>query len=380
MNILFLCREKDLSFGKASLARAFQRRGITVTCAGDDRHSNDDIERILADSPERPKLILQPELDPPLLPWGLHNVDIPTACINYDPYAYTHRRVRWAMLFDYVYLYHPGCDPPFRQAGHSNPVNIFHAVDAEFFTNTAKDRPLDIGWVGRSAGSVYVKRRRVLAKLSTMFRMNKWDHLHSYEELAKVFCASKLVVNVARDDYPLDASLHFAEAMAAGALFITLLPSEMPQLGFQEGIHYVGVRLEAEIPEIVRYYLDHDDERNRIAQAGGEKVLREHTYDNRAAFYVEQLEQDAGRLFAPARQWTEGRVRAHYIDYYAANRLFDCAYTQWGHLARSDLQYALEGGVLIGRAWLAGLRGKIASMKQRNSNRILPDGFRETER
>lgn len=380
MNILFLCPARDLRFGQGSLARAFQRRGISVTCTRDDRYSNENIERILADSTSRPDLIIHPETNAPLLPWGLHEVDIPTACMHYDPYAYTHRRVRWAMLFDYVYIYHPECEEPFRQEGHPNPVTIFHAVDAEFFASPAKDRTLDIGWVGRSAGFVYVKRRRVLERLATMFRMNKWDRLHSYEELAKVFCSSKIVVNVARDDYPVDASLHFAEAMAAGALFITLLPSEMPQLGFKEGTHYVGANSEAEIPDIVRYYLDHDHERNQIAQAGREKVLREHTYDNRAAFYLENLKQGAGRLFAPARTWSKGRVRAHYLDYYAANGLLDCAYTQWGRLAVSDPPHAFEGGMLIGRAWLAGVRNKIASMRHAHSAKILPDGFRETER
>jgi spore maturation protein CgeB len=360
MNILFLCHKKNLGFGQASLARAFQRRGITVTCARDDCPLNEDIERILADSQHRPDLIIEPELDA-LLPWGLDKVDIPTACFHADPYAYLHLRVRWAMLFDYVFLFHPGFEEAFRQVGHSNPVTVPHAVDPEFFTSAAKDRPLDIGWVGRSDGPRYQTRRRVLERLATMFRMNEWKRFHSQEELGQVFCASKLVVNVGRDDYPIDASLHFAEAMAADALFITLLPSEMTQLGFQEGIHYVGVQSEAEIPEVVRYYLDHEDERDRIAEAGREKVLREHTYDNRASFYLTQLEQRAGRLFAPARQWTEGRVRTQYIDYYAANRVFDCAYAQWRHLATSDLPHALAGGMLIGRAWLAELRRKAVS-------------------
>jgi spore maturation protein CgeB len=359
MNILFLCHKNDLKFGQASLLRAFQRRGITVSCAADDCHSNDDIERILARLPERPRLILHPELDPPFLSWGLHKVNIPTACIHYDPYAYTHRRVRWAMLFDYVFLYHAGCEEPFRQAGHPNPITIAHAVDAEFFTNVGEARPLDIGWVGRCAGPMYETRRRVLETLATMFRMNDWKQFVSYEELGRILCASKLVVNVARDDFPLDASLHFAEAMAANALFITLVPSEMTQLGFQEGVHYIGVQSEAEIPEVVRYYLAHDDERNRIAEAGREKVLREHTYDNRAEFYLKQLERGAGRFFAPARQWSEGRVRTHYIDYFAGNRIFDCAYAQWRHLATSDLPHALEGGILIGRAGLSELRQKL---------------------
>jgi hypothetical protein len=46
----------------------------------------------------------------------------------------------------------------------------------------------------------------------------------------------------------------------------------------------------------------------------------------------------------------------------------------------SDPPHAFEGAMLIGRAWLAEVRNKIAAMRQARSNRILPDGFRETER
>jgi hypothetical protein len=379
MNVLFLCRRKNFGFGQESLARALERRGVSVVCAEDDCPWDQDLDRILARLPCKPALIIQAELDP-LLPWGLDKVDVPTACIFSDPYAYLHRRLKWAMLFDTVLLRHPGFEDAFRQAGHNNPVTMPHAVDAEYFRYETKERPLDIGWVGRSAGHVYRTRRRVLEGLAAKFRVNEWDRLHSYEELARVFCASKLIVNIGRDDYPTDASLHFAEAAAAGALFVTLLPSEMTQLGFEEGVHYVGVRSEADINDVVRYYLDHDADRIRIAEAGREKVLREHTYDNRASFLLERIEASAGRFHAPARGWPEWRTRTNYIDYYAANRVFACAHTQWRQLAASSPSHALKGGLVVGRGWLAEMRRRVGSIKETQTNKLEPDGFRVNER
>jgi hypothetical protein len=142
----------------------------------------------------------------------------------------------------------------------------------------------------------------------------------------------------------------------------------------------VGLQSEADIHDAVRYYLDHDVERTRIAEAGREKVLREHTYDNRASFLLERIERSAGRFYAPARQWPEWRTRTDYIDYYAANRVFDCAYTQWRQLATSSPSHVLESGLVVGRGWLAELRRRVGSIKETQANKLRPDGFRDNER
>jgi hypothetical protein len=186
--------------------------------------------------------------------------------------------------------------------------------------------------------------------------MNDFARFHSPDELAEVYCRSKIIVNVARDDYPQDANMRAFEAMASGALLITRLPGELTSIGFQEGVHFVGYNRLGEIVGLTRRYLGDERTRTRIAQAAREKVLREHTYDKGVQKLLRTMEGDAGRLFAPARQWTKGRVRTHYIDYYVANRAFDCAHAQWRHLATSDLSRALESGALIGRAWIGKLR------------------------
>lgn len=378
MTILFLCRERDLQREPLGYVRAFRKLGIQVDFAPEGCRLDEDIERLLGSRQDRPSLIIQPESDLPLLPQGLEKVDIPTGCFYFDPYAYLHRRIRWAMLFDYVFLFHPGFEDAFRRAGHTNPVTIPHAVDAAFFKNARKERPLDIGWVGRSGGPPYETRRRVLEGLAASFRMNEWRRHHSYEELAEVYCASKIVVNIGRDDYPIDVSLRFAEAMAAGALFITLLPSEIGQLGFQEGVHFVGVRSEAEIMERVRYYLDHPEDRRQIAEAGREKVLRGHTYDRRAEQLLSILDRNQVRLFSPARQWPDGRTRLHYLDYYAAHGVLDCAYRQFREIARSDLSRVPAATQLIGRAWAAKARRVLSSAKARSDSRSIRERIRDS--
>jgi hypothetical protein len=375
MNILYLCRESDsLDHKEPGLfARAFRRCGVHIVCPADKFPVNGSIQDLLDQCQQTPNMIVWVESTRALLPEGLEKVNIPTISFQSDTYAYTHRRIRWSMLFDYAVVFHPDFEAQFRHAGHPRVITWSHAADPELFSGQQEQRTFEIGWVGRTDGNLYNDRRFVLQRLSRHFRMNDFNRFYSPEELAQVYCQSKIVVNVARDDYPQDANMRVFEAMASGALLITRLPSELTAIGFQEGVHFVGYDRMDEIAGLARQYLSDDRKRTRIAQTARQKVLLEHTYDNRVQTLLRLVEGDAGRLFAPARQWTEGRVRTHYIDYYVASHAFDCAHAQWRNLATRDPKRAFEGAMLIGRAWLADLRRRVIAMKQRPSDKKAPD-------
>ena len=349
MTILFLCAEGELVKERAGYARAFRRRGITVACVPPGEILNIKLDHLLAYCPERPSLILH--VESPLMPRGLTNVPIPTALMQSDPYAYTHRRLRWAMLFDHVFLQHGGFEDRFRAAGHPAPMTLLHAVDPEYFAGAEEERTFQISSVGRVDGANYHTRREVLGALAEEFRMNEWSREHTYEELADVYRKTRIVVNVGRDDYPTDVSLRFAEAMAAGALFITQLPSELEDLGFVEGVHYVGFRDRTEISALVRHYLTDEPSRWRVAQAGRQKVIREHTYDCRVEMLLVRLMQTEGEFFAPARQWRESPVRLVYLDYFAGNGALDCASDELRAIVRLSLRDATRGAAILARAW-----------------------------
>jgi hypothetical protein len=320
--ILFLCRTQDLNRERHGYARALRRRNVSVICVPDDFPADGDLEVLLERCPDEPSLIIQQETVFPILPRGLTETGIPTACFQIDVYAYTRHRIRWSMLFDYAILFHPGFDEQFRQAGHPKPLTLPHAVDAETFEKAERERDLEVGWVGRVDGPIYKTRRRVLRLLSQHFRMNEWRRPYTYEEMAKVYQRSKIVVNVGRDDYLQGANLRVFEAMAAGALLITPLPSELTLIGFEPDVHFIGYKDEKELLDMVKYYLRNEKERQQIAEAGREKVLKEHTYDARVETLLRVLEQDGGWLFAPARQWSRDRVQLLYADWFSAHGRF----------------------------------------------------------
>jgi hypothetical protein len=285
------------------------------------------------------------------MPLGLTKVNIPTACFQVDTYAYTRSRISWSMLFDLVFVFHPGYDTEFRTAGHPGAHFIPHAIEPALFHGEESGRVFEIGWVGQTRGPLYRTRERLLPVLSRSFRMNDWARRHEPEEMARIYRQSKIVLNIARDDFPQDANMRTFEVMAAGALLLTSLPTELAQIGFEDGVHFVGYRKEAEIAPLVRKYLAEESQRRRIAEVARDKVLREHSYDRRVETILELVKQDGRKFLAPARSWSEERVHLAYLDYFASHGVLDCAYDELRTIARLNLGDATRGAGMLARAW-----------------------------
>lgn len=362
MIILVLSPQEELVRESNAYARAFRRKGFCVIGIDIGFPFNGDLSQLLQLCPEPPSLILHPESPTPYLPWGLSQVGIPTASFQIDVYAYTRRRIVWSMLFDHVFVFHPGYDLKFREAGHPGAHFLPHAVDAKLFAGEELERTFEVGWVGQVHGPIYRRRETTLRMLSESFRMNDFARRYSLEEMAVVYSQSKVVVNIGRDDFPQDANLRTFEAMGAGALLITSLPSELTPIGFEEGVHFVGYHEVQEIKPLVRKYLADDSARQRIAEAARAKVLREHTYDQRVDSLLEQVGACNKKLWAPARTWSEERVRLACLDYFAGNGAIECAAQELRRIARLKLKEAALGGSLLARACARMVRNHLAAL------------------
>ena len=198
--------------------------------------------------------------------------------------------------------------------------------------------------------------------LLAYFKLNDWQRYYAFEEMADVYLASKIVVNVLRDDYPEDANMRAFEAMAAGCLLISRMPTELTAAGFQEGVHFVPYRDESEIPDLVAKYLTDDGARQRIADAGREKVFGEHTYDCRAEQLLQIIERSNGKFFAPARQWPQDRVRLLHLDYYTANGNLGYAGNELMHISSRNLWATARGGAIMARGIASRARYRLASL------------------
>jgi len=354
MTILCLCKEENHRKLLPAYARALRARGVRFFCVDWSPRFDSPLETLLQRCPEKPTCILQVESDFPLLPEELVRTEIPTVCLDVDTYAYTKCRMRWSSLFDHVGVFHPGYEGLFRRSGHPGAFLLPHAVCREFFDQPELSREFEVGWVGLTSGPFYRKRREWMRKLANAFRMNDWRRTYSLEEVAGVYRRSRVVVNIGRDDYPQDANMRVFEVLASGALLLTSLPSELSELGFQDGVHFVGYRQDSEIKPFVRRFLKDEPARARIAQAARKKVLQEHTYDCRADQLLRRLQQYGHRKLAPARAWPETRVHLTYLDFFSAQGVLDCAGAQFRHVAGHGFRQTVEGLALLGKAWMRG--------------------------
>ena len=358
MTILCLCREEHHWKLIPGYAEAFRRRGIDFVCVEDSVPFDAPIEEVVGRSGVTPSAIFHFESGHPLFPIGLEQCEIPTVCFHPDTYAFTERRIRWSSAFDHVAVFHPGYVERFARAGHPGAFLLPHAVRREFFDGPEPERSFEIGWVGQTSGPFYQTRAEWLAKLGKEFRTNDWSRKYTLQEVAETYRRSKIVVNIGRDDFPQDANLRVFEVLASGALLLTSLPSELEKLGFAEGIHFVGYQKPADIPQLVRKYLDDEAAQSRIAKAARELVTREHTYDHRVEQILHRLAAARGTKQAPARGWSESRARLVALDFYAAHGLTQCAASQFRHIAGRGFRETMEGAALLSRAWLRSIRAR----------------------
>ncbi|MGO9639757.1 MAG: glycosyltransferase [Candidatus Acidiferrales bacterium] len=351
MRILMLRRECDGPWLGWPYESVLKHAGVEITHIPEEMPLDADIFQLLAICPERPSLIFRPECTHFPLPGGLTEVDIPTAIEEEDVYAYTQRRIGWSMLFDYPVIYHPGFASSFRAAGHPRPIELPQALKRELYARQESGREYEVGWVGKVDGPIYRARRPILLELARHFIMNDWQRQYSQAEMADVYLRSKIIVNISRDDFPRDANRRVFEAMGSGALLVTKMPTELTDIGLEEGVHFAGYRDMGELVPLVRKYLDNEQLRCRIAEAGREEVLRNHTYEARVEKLLSVLREDAGRLWAPARSWPAHRVDLAYLDYHAGNGPLARARREWPRVARKSVSGAVRGAALIAGAW-----------------------------
>lgn len=356
MTILCLCREEHHWKLIPGYAEAFRRRGIEFFCVDDSIPFDASLEDVLRTCPKTPSAIFHFESAHPLFPIGLERSEIPTVCFHADTYAFTERRISWSSVFDHAAVFHPGYEKRFSRSGHPGAFLLPHAVRREFFEGPELAREFEIGWVGQTSGAFYKNRNKWLPKLAAQFCTNDWSRTYTVEEVANVYRRSRIVVNIGRDDFPQDANLRVFEVLASGALLITSLPTELVQLGFQDGVHFVGYRDPSELNELVRKYLDDESLSNRIGGRARSLVLGEHTYNRRVDQLLARLAQSGNQKLAPARSWPDSRARLVALDFFSAHGLSHCATSQFRLIAGHGFRETIQGASLLSRSWLKALR------------------------
>lgn len=114
------------------------------------------------------------------------------------------------------------------------------------------------------------------------------------EAASIVFAGSKINLNIALKGIEGGTPQRIMDVLGAGGFMLTNYCEETAEL-FEENKEIVMYKTPEELIEKVEYYLTHDKERERIANAGRQKVLKCYTYEKKLKKLMEWVEGEGNK-------------------------------------------------------------------------------------
>lgn len=161
--------------------------------------------------------------------------------------------------------------PPAFEPGCYRP-GIFDFKKEEWI-NAAPLRRYDLSFVG------HVNNQKRMEALDRVFSAvpNFFYGTKRFEKCATIYNQSKVVFNIAHAD---DINMRVFEVLGCRTLLLTENIPTIHEL-FKDGVHLVTYNSIDDAIEKAKYYIEHDEERERIAEAGYQEVITKHTYKHR---------------------------------------------------------------------------------------------------
>lgn len=257
-----------------------------------------------------PHLYLWVDSGPKQVAPDIERLGVPKLCYLIDTHLAPDLRIGIARHFNFTFLAQAGQVELFQRAGVPNVAWLPLACCPELHNIEEGPREYDVAYVGRVQDDESDRRRMLLETIGARFPNSRIAQCWP-EEMARVYARARIVVNAAVNR---DVNMRVFEATASGALLITDEADGLDEL-FEEGVHYVKYRDDAELPELIGRYLKDDAARERIARAGREHVLKHHTYERRMEQMLEAVLEAAG-----AHGGISGESRYHCGGYYCSAR------------------------------------------------------------
>lgn len=138
------------------------------------------------------------------------------------------------------------------------------------------------------------ERTAVLTELAKQFEVQLYtgseaqelDKVHRngyvdyYTQMPQVFADSDVNLNITLKTIRTGIPLRVLDVLSCGGFLISNYQTELAEY-FALGEELVVYQDIEEIPELVRYYLTHEEERKRIAEKGRERIERDFRYEDR---------------------------------------------------------------------------------------------------
>ncbi len=235
-----------------------------------------DVGLIYAGTPaeQRPDLFLFVESVGGFTPQGMDKLRCPKACYLIDNHVSLSAHLEWARRYDYVFISQRAYLDQFR---HVNPNSYWLPVgcDPEVHYAYPSFKQYDVAFAGGILeGS---RRANILNQLAANLNLG-YDRLF-WDEMAWLFSSAKIILNNA---YRNDLNMRCFEALSIGSMML----SDMAHGSGQDELFVAGeeyaLYTDDTILDVARYYLEHDDIREKVAKKGRNIVHAAHTYAHRA--------------------------------------------------------------------------------------------------
>ncbi len=272
---------KILLLHQSWLAPELRSRGHQVTVAGYGQGVDlrlegpgGSIDEILDFFPtaNKPDCIVYHDDSRPLSILGLETVDIPTLLYAVD----THHHLSWHMYlaraFDHVWVAHLDYLTAMRA---QNSTTEWMPLWAPEILKPQKTKTIEACFRGNLDPNYHPKRAKFFEEVGKFISLDAGSGHYKTD-----YARAKIVINQAVKN---DLNFRVFEAMSAGALLITprVLGLDSLFVDGQDLVTYEGDSVE-DVCRVVKYFLAHDSERERIADSGHRKVLRWHSPSARA--------------------------------------------------------------------------------------------------
>jgi hypothetical protein len=240
----------------------------------------DDVNKLveMTSAPIDLVLIVEASTGTKLFPKGLDGVSTPTAWWGID----THLNYRWhkeyANLFDVAFFAQKEYVAKAQRYGTNNVFWLPLGCDVEIHSDKKIPRIYDVSFVG----NLTPNREQFFHSLNMPIHLVSGAYL---EEMARIYSQSKIVLNISARE---DLNMRAFEAMCSGALLITQRIDAGIKDLFEEDKHFVFHDIN-NAAKIIRYYLDHLEEMERIASAGKAEAVRHNKYSDRVEKILETI-------------------------------------------------------------------------------------------
>jgi hypothetical protein len=323
--------------------QTLQAMGHIVTYVGlssPERMGYDNIalNDIITNLPQPPDLYLWIDPAGRYFPPGIEDLTIPTACYLIDVHLGQWRQ-QVARFFDAVFIAEHEFVESYRQVvRHEQVYWLPLCIDPAIHRNLGLPRGYEVGFVGNIARAhKNTPRAHQLQLIAKHFKTNDFYRPYSQAEISQVYNQSRIVFNTSISG---GVTLRILEGTACGALVITDTRAEAMGNLFEIGQELVTFTNEHDLLDKITYYLSHEEERAKIAQAGCRRTHEKHTYKDRAQTIIETIlsssfKQLAPLRYAPDRERLAVR-RQVYIHLHMLDDLFDLVraanYSPWQRL------------------------------------------------